>query len=158
MVVNRQRRIRVALVPLSGFLEKIRRALRFPKDSIAVQLVSDSAMARMNLKFRKKNGPTDVLSFPVNGPSSGKGPRRSKGKRAPALAPRTNEVYVGDIAIAPETAWRNARSYSRSLDEELRILMLHGMIHLAGYDHETDTGQMNRFERRLRRRFGLSLS
>jgi probable rRNA maturation factor len=62
---------------------------------------------------------------------------------------------VGDIAISPETAQRNARRSSRALTAELRILILHGMIHLAGYDHETDAGQMEKFERRLRRRFGL---
>jgi probable rRNA maturation factor len=153
MVVNRQRRIRIAVVPLSHFLEKTRRALRFHKGSVAVQFVSDSAMARLNLTYRKKKGPTDVLSFPANGKGA---PRKSKRTR-PKAEPSEDD-YVGDIAISPETARRNARLYSRSLDEELRILILHGMIHLAGYDHETDTGQMDRIERRLRRRFGLNLS
>jgi probable rRNA maturation factor len=66
--------------------------------------------------------------------------------------------YIGDIALSPETARRNARLYSRSLPEELRILVLHGLIHLAGFDHETDEGQMERLERRLRRRLGLESS
>jgi len=64
--------------------------------------------------------------------------------------------YLGDIAVSPETARRNAGRSSRSLPEELRILVLHGMLHLAGYDHETDEGQMQRLERRLRRSLGLS--
>ena len=66
-----------------------------------------------------------------------------------------NDGYVGDIAIAPETARRNARRLSRGLPAELRVLILHGMIHLAGYDHETDQGEMERLEQRLRRRLGL---
>ena len=65
---------------------------------------------------------------------------------------------MGDIAVSPETARRNARRYSRSLPAELRILVLHGLIHLAGFDHETDEGQMERLERRLRRRLGLESS
>jgi probable rRNA maturation factor len=60
--------------------------------------------------------------------------------------------------LSPETAQRNARRYSRSLPAELRILVLHGLIHLAGFDHETDEGQMERLERRLRRRLGLEQS
>lgn len=64
-------------------------------------------------------------------------------------------AYVGDIAISLETARRNARRAARRLPLELRILILHGMLHLAGYDHENDHGQMERLERRLRRRFGL---
>ena len=66
--------------------------------------------------------------------------------------------YRGDIALSPETARRNARRYSRSLPAELRILVLHGLIHLAGFDHETDEGQMEGLEQRLRRRLGLESS
>ena len=138
MIVNRQRRIAVAIKPLEEFSERVRTALRFPPESVAIQLISDSAMARLNLAYRKKRGPTDVLSFSANG-----------------SAPKSAQKYVGDIAISPETARRNARLYDRSLPEELRILVLHGMIHLAGYDHESDKGEMNRLERRLRRRLGV---
>ena len=139
MIVNRQRRVAVSLQPLEKFYESARLALRFPPQSVGIQLVSDLAMARLNQTFRKKRGPTDVLSFPANG---------SK--------PSTRAVYVGDIAIAPETARRNARRFARSLAAELRILILHGMVHLAGFDHETDEGQMDRVEQRLRRRLGVS--
>jgi probable rRNA maturation factor len=154
MVVNRQRRVRIAVDSLSDFLETTRAALQFPKGSVGVQFVSDSAMATLNLKFRNKKGPTDVLSFPAedNGSLTGRAARKNS-------SPLPDDgSYIGDIAIAPATAQRNALEYSRSLDEELRILILHGMIHLAGYDHEVDDGQMNRLERQLRRRFGLSLS
>ena len=149
MVLNRQRRVAVAVAPLAEFLDRVARELRFPRHVVAVQLVSDSVMAGLNRRFRRKRGSTDVLSFPANGIS----PRRKQ-----SHAPPAEQAYVGDIAIAPETARRNARLSARGLDEELRILILHGMIHLAGYDHETDGGQMARLERRLRRRFGLNLS
>jgi probable rRNA maturation factor len=118
-------------------------------------LISDSAMARLNRRFRGKSGPTDVLSFPARAIR----PRRSLPRRAKhGNGTGAAQEYVGDIALSPETARRNARRFSRSLPEELRILVLHGLIHLAGFDHETDEGQMERFERRLRRRLGLESS
>ena len=78
-------------------------------------------------------------------------------KRAPkrmAFAPEAN--LLGDIAISPATARRNAKKYNRTLPSELQILILHGVLHLLGYDHETDRGQMTRIELRLRRKLGLS--
>jgi probable rRNA maturation factor len=139
MIVNRQRRVPVALHPLQQFYERVRRALGFPPGAVTVQLISDQNMARLNMKFRRKSGPTDVLSFPAKG-----------------ARPARDAEYIGDIAISPETARRNARRYSRSLPAELRILILHGMIHLAGFDHETDHGQMDRLERRLRKQLGVT--
>jgi probable rRNA maturation factor len=139
MIVNRQRRVPVAVEPLRDFHERVREELRFPPESVTVQLISDDAMARLNRTYRKKQGPTDVLSFPANGAKSDK-----------------DENYVGDIAISPQTARRNARRFSRALTVEMRILILHGMIHLAGFDHETDHGEMDRLERRLRRRLGVA--
>jgi probable rRNA maturation factor len=64
--------------------------------------------------------------------------------------------FLGDIAIAPETARRYAKKNNRSVDAELRVLMLHGVLHLMGYDHESDQGQMNRIEQKLRRRLGIA--
>jgi probable rRNA maturation factor len=150
MILNRQRRIRLALEPLARFCERVRCELGFPEESVTVCFVSDPAMARMNRKFRKKEGPTDVLSFPV---------RRSKvGRAFIRRRTRTNgDHYLGDIVISPETAQRYARrgAQAHSLASELRVLILHGMIHLAGYDHEQDNGEMARLEGRLRRRLGL---
>jgi probable rRNA maturation factor len=139
MIVNRQRRVPLAVQPLQQFYERVREELQFPDEAVTVQLISDDAMARLNQTYRKKHGPTDVLSFPA--------------KRA--RRPQSLE-YVGDIAISPETARRNARRFSRSLNVEMRILILHGMIHLAGFDHETDHGEMDRLEQRLRRRLGIA--
>jgi probable rRNA maturation factor len=151
MVLNRQRRVPVAVGALAAFVERVRQELRFPERSVTVQLVSNSAMARLNRTFRGRRGPTDVLSFPARAQRiRGRRPARTPGSFRADGAP-----YVGDIAIAPETARRNAQRFSRTLPTELRILVLHGMIHLAGYDHETDRGQMRRFEQALRDQFGL---
>ena len=139
MIVNRQRRVPVAILPLQEFYERARRELGFVSGSVTIQFISDKSMAELNETYRNKRGPTDVLSFPANG-----------------ARPSRGAEYVGDIAISPETARRNARRFSRSLPLELRILILHGMIHLAGYDHETDRGEMDRLERRLRMRLGVA--
>ena len=144
MIVNRQRRVPVALSPLRKFHERVRGELGFPPESVAIELISDRAMARLNETYRKKRGPTDVLSFPVNGAAA------KNGKPV-----HDDRAYIGDIAISPETARRNAHRFSRTLAEEMRILILHGMIHLAGFDHETDHGEMDRLERRLRKRLGV---
>lgn len=139
MIFNRQRRVRVAIRPLQQFYERARRELGFAPESVTIELISDAAMARLNATYRKKHGPTDVLSFPANG-----------------ARPKPGAAYVGDIAISPETARRNARRFSRSLPLEMRVLILHGMIHLAGFDHEADHGEMDRLERRLRKRLGVA--
>jgi probable rRNA maturation factor len=76
--------------------------------------------------------------------------RRKAGRVIPSAS------YLGDIAIAPAVARRNARRFGRSFNDEMRILVLHGMLHLMGYDHETDTGQMDRREQHLRRVLGLA--
>jgi len=120
--------------------------------SVAVCLVTDAEIARLNHTYRGKTGPTDVLSFPANGS------RVSKAARLHAESPEGagSGVHLGDIAISPAEARRNARSLGRDVQEELRVLILHGVLHLAGYDHETDQGQMERYERRLRRRLGIA--
>jgi probable rRNA maturation factor len=148
MILNRQRRIPLAVGPLTSFCEQVRRELGFPEESVTVCFVSDPAIARMNRKFRGKQGPTDVLSFPAH---------RSRARRARLLQRRQTRSghYVGDIVISPETARRYARRRSHGLASELRVLILHGMIHLAGFDHEKDSGEMMQLERRLRRRLGL---
>jgi probable rRNA maturation factor len=129
----------VAIHPLQQFYERVRCELGFAPECVTIQLISDKNMAQLNETFRKKQGPTDVLSFPANG-----------SRRSP------DSKYIGDIAISPETARRNARRFSRSLPLEMRILILHGMIHLAGFDHESDHGEMDRLERRLRKRLGVA--
>jgi len=154
MILNRQRAVRVARRPLELFLSRVRKELGLGEADITVCLVSDAEIARMNEAFRKKNGPTDVLSFPAverRGPVS---LRRAR-KRTSQRASRCGQ-FLGDIAISPSTARRNAKQLGRTLPSELRILLLHGVLHLLGYDHETDRGEMDRVERRLRQRLGLT--
>src|ERR1700745_114549 len=146
MILNRQRRIPLALKSLARFSERVQRELGFPEESVTVCFVSDPAMARMNRKFREKRGPTDVLSFPTRHIRTRQSRRRGETGAA--------DHYVGDVVISPETARRYARQRSHGLSSELRVLILHGMIHLAGYDHESDNGEMMHLERRLRRRLG----
>ena len=140
MILNRQKRVRVALPSLEKFARRVRRELRLNGREVAICLVSDAEMARLNKMYRGKPGATDVLSFPA---------------KAEAASRRAWAQSLGDIAIAPAVARRNARRFGRTLPDELRILILHGVLHLMGYDHETDSGQMERRERLLRRRLGL---
>jgi rRNA maturation RNase YbeY len=141
MILNRQKKIRLSPSALQLFLREIQRQLKLEDAQVTVAFVSDAEIARWNQNYRHKKGPTDVLSFPAvtNGAPSKK-----------------SEKFLGDIAIAPETARRYAKKNARTLQQELRVLMLHGVLHLMGYDHESDNGRMNRIEQKLRRRFGIA--
>lgn len=99
---------------------------------VSVAIVPDTRVRLLNRQYRKKDAPTDVLSFP-------------SGERG----------FLGDIVIAAGVAQRQARAAGHSLQTELRVLALHGLLHLLGYDHEHDDGRMARFEQRLRRKGGL---
>src|SRR5580693_5510612 len=151
MILNRQRAVRVARRPLELFLCRVEKELRLGGADVTVCFVSDAEIARMNLAFRKKKGPTDVLSFPAEGKK-----RKKLYTGDTESTEDTEKRYLGDIVIAPETARRYAKKNGRSLSGELRVLILHGVLHLLGYDHETDCGEMDRIEQKLRRRFGLS--
>ena len=151
MILNRQHQVRIPLTKLRSFLSRARKALRLPQESFAVCLVTNAQIARWNRLYRGKSGPTDVLSFPIETTRTKripKIPRRHSGSSMP-------DGYLGDIAIAPAVARRNAGRFGRTFEQEMRILVLHGMLHLMGYDHETDTGQMDLRERKLRRSLGL---
>jgi probable rRNA maturation factor len=148
-VNNRQRTVSVALRPLQEFLRRVRCELGLEKASVTICLVSDAEIARMNKVFRKHKGPTDVLSFPA---SERPKPLRI---RAGARRERAGE-YLGDIAISPATAQRYAKKHGRELPNEIRTLILHGVLHLLGYDHEADLGQMDRLEQKLRKRLGIA--
>ena len=161
MIVNRQSRISVPLRELDKFLTRARRRLRLPKDSFAVCLVTDAEIARWNRAYRGKTGPTDVLSFATNAGKTKRWPAKN-GRTAKAesfdfavAAANHPTQYIGDIAIAPAVAKRNASRFGRSFDAEMRILILHGILHLMGYDHEADDGQMERRENKLRRELRL---
>jgi probable rRNA maturation factor len=175
MILNQQSRVRVSISGLERFLAAARKRLRLAPRSLTVALVTDSQIARWNRVYRGKNRPTDVLSFPADvsqaEPPTTRKLVQSRAARAtratrlpgnrvasvPASAPSSENLpgYLGDIAIAPAVARRNARRLGRAFDHEMRILILHGILHLLGYDHETDAGQMDRRENRLRRELGL---
>ncbi len=149
MILNRQRSVRIARRPLEEFLRRVASELGLAESSVTVCIVSDAEIARMNETFRKKQGPTDVLSFPAE---ARKRPVAA-GRKAVAGAAK---AYLGDIAISAAAARRNAARFGRTFPAELRILILHGVLHLLGYDHETDRGQMDRVEAKLRRRLRLA--
>lgn len=108
------------------------------RGTISILLTNDERIRELNRQFREKNAPTDVLSFPPFEP----------------VASARNRS-VGDLAISLDTAARQAAAFGHSLADEVKVLILHGALHLAGYDHETDSGEMARLEKRLRREFGL---
>jgi probable rRNA maturation factor len=149
MILNRQRTVRVALPPLRAFLGRVRDELGLGEAGVTICFVNDAEIAQLNKTFRKKKGPTDVLSFP------GGARRRPVSMRRSSVRRKAGE-YLGDIAISPATARRYAKKHGRKLPRELRVLILHGVLHLLGYDHETDRGEMERIERRLRKRLGLA--
>jgi probable rRNA maturation factor len=151
MILNQQHEVRVARRPLESFLRRVKRELGLNQSDVTVCLISDKAMAHLNQNFRKKKGPTDVLSFPA---VVRQGPVRLRRKAKPVNS--ANHEYFGDIAISPATARRYAKNNGRHLANELRVLILHGVLHLLGYDHETDRGEMDEIEQRLRKRFGLT--
>jgi probable rRNA maturation factor len=161
MILNRQRTVRIAQPALESFLSRMRHHLRLGNAEVAIAFVTDAEIARLNHAYRKKKGPTDVLSFPALALSRTGSARTTTFKpRGAMLATRrsplaTSSPFLGDIAISPATARRNAKSSRHSLTTELRILMLHGTLHLLCYDHETDSGQMYRLEQKLRRQLRL---
>jgi len=123
------------------------------RGTVTVAIVGDSRVRRLNQRYRRTDRPTDVLSFPA---AAGRLPRRRERAKA-GLRRGTPEPgeYLGEIVIAAGVARRQARGAGHPLQAELRVLALHGLLHLLGYDHERDAGQMARLEARLRARGGL---
>jgi len=119
---------------LAGFLRQAQTAVKL-RGQVTVLLTTDSAIRRLNRQFRGKNKATDVLSFPA------------------ALAGPFK--VAGDLAISIPTAQRQASERGHSLSIEIKVLILHGLLHLADYDHEVDTGEMARREQKLRTRLRL---
>jgi probable rRNA maturation factor len=145
MILNKQHRVPLQEVVFQKFLTRVQRELKLGRREVTVCFVDDREIARLNGKFRGKPKPTDVLSFPENG----------NGNHGPDFPGVRRGKFLGEIAISAQAAGRNAKRYDRTLDEELRVLVLHGVLHLAGYDHEADHGEMERIEARLRRKLGL---
>ena len=113
------------------------------RGDVCLALISDRRMRALNRQFRGKDQVTDVLSFPAKGGSAASAPSAAG--------------FLGDIVIAEGMAKRQAKEHGHSLKIEVQTLALHGLLHLLGYDHETDDGRMSRVEARLRRVAGLPL-
>jgi probable rRNA maturation factor len=137
--VNRQRKVTLDCDRWEGFTAKAMKVAAAGDADVTIAFVSDRAMREINRTWRGKRGTTDVLSFPAQQDEFEK-----------AAGPN-----LGDVVISVEQAARQALANGLSLDEEIAQLILHGLLHLCGYDHETDDGEMNRLELRLRRRLGI---
>jgi probable rRNA maturation factor len=131
-VVNRQRNLQVDTKAWSGFAVRALSAIGKSDASATIAFVSAKRIRQLNRQFRGIDQATDVLSFPAE-----------------------EESYLGDVAISVEIAVAQAEENGLSLEYEIAQLILHGLLHLCGYDHETDNGEMNRLELRLRRSLGI---
>jgi probable rRNA maturation factor len=116
-------------------IDRAARAMRDRHREVSVYFCGDRRMAALNRRWRRKDRSTDVLSFPTDGDDRG---------------------FLGDIVISVPYATRQALSRGEAPAKEIDRLLLHGYLHLLGYDHEVDEGEMERLEARLRKRFGIA--
>jgi probable rRNA maturation factor len=116
-------------------IERAARAMRDRHREVSVYFCGDRRMAALNRRWRRRDRSTDVLSFPAGGGDRG---------------------FLGDIVISVPYATRQALSRGEAPAKEIDRLLLHGYLHLLGYDHEVDQGEMERLEARLRKRFGIA--
>ena len=138
-VVNRQRRFPIDGERWQAFGERALQVLGVRDQGATVVFTSDRLMRKLNREYRGKDHTTDVLSFASEQSSFEK----------------TVGAHLGDVVISVEQASRQAAENQLDIDREVGQLILHGLLHLCGYDHETDNGRMNRLELRLRRRLGI---
>ncbi len=160
-VVNRQRHERLDRAGLAQLAQATLEAVLGPRLAAAVDVnlvfVGDNAMRRLNHIYRGVDAPTDVLSFVHLELPSPYTHRRAQREAWFFSRPETGldeePPLLGEVIIATPTARRYAERHALTCAEEIQRLVIHGIIHLCGYDHETDAGQMTRLERRLRRRY-----
>ena len=138
-IINRQRKRRVNAGRWREFTARAVSAIGIDGSDATVVFASDAALKKLNRQFRGKNYATDVLSFPTHAEKFEK----------------KNERSLGEIVISVDRAAIQAKENGLTLTNEVQQLILHGLLHLAGYDHETDSGEMNRLELRLRKNLGL---
>lgn len=132
-VVNRQRRLQLDTEAWSTFATNALDVIGKSEHAATIAFVSDKRIRELNRQFRGIDKATDVLSFPAE-----------------------EELNLGDVAVSVETAAIQAKENGLSFDDEISQLILHGLLHLCGYDHETDNGEMNRLELRLRRKLKIT--
>jgi probable rRNA maturation factor len=138
-VVNRQRRRKINAKQWREFGEKALQAIGTNQRDAAIVFVGDEGIKKLNRQFRGKNYPTDVLSFP---------------SQAEAFEAE-HRSQLGEVVISIHRAMAQAKAHGLTFPCEVKQLILHGLLHLCGYDHETDRGEMNRLELRLRKRLGI---
>lgn len=126
VILERRKTKDLSRLALARFANRAQRAVSLPGE-VNILLTGNSEIQKLNLQFRRKDKPTDVLSFPSGVQPAG-----------------------GDIAISVQTARTQASEIGHDLLTEVKVLILHGMLHLAGHDHETDNGQMGKVEQKLR--------
>ncbi len=139
-VINRQRKITLDCKLWQTFADKALKVTNSETANVTIAFVSDRTMRTLNSCWRGKQGTTDVLSFPA-------GDDRFE---------RNEERTLGDIVISAEQAALQAQQNGLTFDQEVAQLILHGLLHLSGYNHETDKGEMNRLELRLRKKLGIA--
>ena len=132
--VNRQRKVKIDSKVWETFAARAVDAIGNSKASVTIAFVSDKTIRHLNRQFRGIDKSTDVLSFPAGD---------------------ADDRNLGDIAISVDTAAVQAKDNGLTFEAEVAQLILHGLLHLSGYDHETDNGEMNRLELRLRRELGI---
>ena len=138
-VVNRQRKVPVDPERWELFTSRALKATPAEAANVTIAFVSDRQMRELNRQWRGKTGTTDVLSFPA-GEDKFSNPNGSN---------------LGDVVISAEQAARQSKEHDLTLDEEIAQLILHGLLHLCGYDHETDDGEMNQVELKLRKKLRI---
>jgi len=147
LILNHQKEVALDLPAARAFARRLRKALRLGRRGFNVCFVTDREIERLNATYRGRPRPTDALSFPWHA-------GRVRSGMAVANAELLN--FLGDVAISAETARRNARAEGHSTGNEICWLMLHGVLHLLGYDHERDRGEMTRLELALREQLGIT--
>ena len=138
-VINRQRKVALDGERWREFAARALKVARVEGAGVTVAFVSDRAMRELNWRWRGKRGTTDVLSFPSGQDEF----EKAEGET------------LGDVVVSVEQAARQAAEHGLSFENEVEQLILHGVLHLCGYDHATDDGEMNALELRLRRRLGV---
>jgi probable rRNA maturation factor len=138
-VINRQRKRPIDCERWQAFTARSLKLAPASDADVTVVFVSDRAMREINRQWRGKRGTTDVLSFPANQDEFEK----------------VGGLNLGDILISIDQAARQAKEHELSFENEIAQLILHGLLHLSGYDHETDQGEMNRLELKLRKQLGI---
>ena len=138
-IINRQRRRKLNAQEWQDFAMRAQRAIAKQHHDATVVFVSDAAIRKLNRQFRGKDDATDVLSFP----------------NEPEPFEIHNQPNLGEVIISAERAAAQAKENHLTFDNEVQQLILHGLLHLCGYDHETDSGEMNRLELKLRRKLKI---